>query len=254
MSEMKPEEPVMPIPTPELERYYLLNGQASADDGDLAFVEGPIYVASEVEAILSERAQEIAKLDHQRLGLGQALGRIIVAMGISRDASMTGPELLLFAKEAEAHTETLMDTVAEFTQSDEGEFKRRAETAEALLLQRAQEIEQVQALLREHLRQGDFGDKNVNYCWFCGEDVNGRDGTAKPHAGNCLGVRSDAALVSRAPQPEQDTQQLVQELTAALQDRPDRERTHWAGCHTDPRHRDCAIARLLAAIARADQP
>lgn len=63
-----------------------------------------------------------------------------------------------------------------------------------------------------------------------------------------------AAAVSRAQQPEQDTQQLVQELTAALQERPDRERTHWAGCHTDPTHRDCAIARLLAALARADQP
>jgi hypothetical protein len=65
--------------------------------------------------------------------------------------------------------------------------------------------------------------------------------------------KADAALVSRAPQPEQDTQQLVQELTAALQERPDRERTHWAGCHTDPTHRDCAIARLLAALARAPQ-
>jgi hypothetical protein len=51
----------------------------------------------------------------------------------------------------------------------------------------------------------------------------------------------------------QDTRQLVQELTAALQERPDRERTHWAGCHTDPTHRDCAIARLLAALARAPQ-
>lgn len=46
---------------------------------------------------------------------------------------------------------------------------------------------------------------------------------------------------------EQQTERLA-EIQAALASREDKGSTHWPGCETSPRHRDCAIAYLVAEV------
>ena len=49
------------------------------------------------------------------------------------------------------------------------------------------------------------------------------------------------------PTMEQQTDRLA-EIQAALASREDKGSTHWPGCETSPRHRDCAIAYLVAEV------
>lgn len=52
-------------------------------------------------------AARLEELEHQVNRLGQALGECIVAAGIIRpDASLTGPELLMFAQDLKTHLES----------------------------------------------------------------------------------------------------------------------------------------------------
>lgn len=50
-----------------------------------------------------------------------------------------------------------------------------------------------------------------------------------------------------------DQQPEIQAIRDALAARPDVGRTHWDGCATDPRHRDCALRVVLAALSRVQQ-
>ena len=49
-------------------------------------------------------------------------------------------------------------------------------------------------LLEEHLRFSDFGTLQVNYCWFCEQDINGMDGAKQEHLPTCLGQRTRTAI------------------------------------------------------------
>lgn len=50
-----------------------------------------------------------------------------------------------------------------------------------------------------------------------------------------------------------DRQTEIQAIRDALAARPDVGRTHWQGCATDPRHRDCALALVLGELSRVQQ-
>lgn len=45
----------------------------------------------------------------------------------------------------------------------------------------------------------------------------------------------------------------AERLAKAVEQRPDRYRTHWEGCETDVKHGDCAIRFLLGQLSAAQQ-
>lgn len=56
------------------------------------------------DGVPSDKEDMIAELEHQNLALAQSLGECIVAAGIiQEDAALTGPQLLMFARDLKEH-------------------------------------------------------------------------------------------------------------------------------------------------------
>ena len=52
----------------------------------------------------------------------------------------------------------------------------------------------LEELLQCHLDYAEFTNPNREYCWFCLNDVTGKNGPVELHAQDCLGVQTQEAL------------------------------------------------------------
>jgi len=86
------------------------------------------------------------------------------------------------------------------------------------------------------------------HCQTCGHSLDVIE--KKGHGPACWLTPEESAAPVPAPAAPAETPDREQAIREALAARPDVGRTHWAGCETDPRHRDCAIAFLLAEVTR----
>lgn len=60
-----------------------------------------------------------------------------------------------------------------------------------------------QALLQEEINEHDPG-LDAEYCWWCGNDINGKNGPKMHHDQNCWRVRAEALMAALLPLQDQD--------------------------------------------------